>query len=152
MFQMQKEASEMANEQLAEILAEVGGCVADIVGSDPEGAYLYAESDGGSYGAGVFQDVGESVTYFDPDDALFEQIVRLWAAAPANAKWAVLEFEIVEQKFDARFAFAEEIDPDETIDDRRERALRARYGDKPVVYPPMDDDFHELTEDDLSKD
>ena len=142
----------MGNEELAGVLTQVGQCLADIVGSDPEGAYLYAESDGGSYGAGVFRDVGETVAYFDPDDALFERIVRLWAAAPADAKWAVLEYEIVGEKFDARFAFADEIDPDETIDDRRERALRRRYGDKPIDYGPLDDDFHELSEDDLSKD
>jgi hypothetical protein len=142
----------MVNAEMADILAGLGAYLADNVDDSAEGVYLYAESDGESYDAGVFRDVGDSVTYFDPSDALFDQIMDLWDAAKADAKWAVLEYEVVDGKFDAKFAFPDKLDPDEYIVDRRERALRARYGDKPVIYLPLDDDFHELNEDDLSKD
>jgi hypothetical protein len=142
----------MVNEEMADVLAGLGTYLGEIVAGKPEGVYLYAESDGGSYDAGVFRDDGEHVTYFDPDQALIEQIMRLWAVAQSDSKWAVLEYEVLDRKFDAKFAFPDELDPDEFIFDRRERALRARYGDKPIDYGPLDEDFHELSEDDLSTD
>lgn len=142
----------MANVRLSNSLNAVGQCVAAIVGDEPDGAYLYVECNGRSCGAGVFHDKGESVAYFDPDEELIAALYQLWNVSDADKKWEVLEYEIAGDAFDARFGFADELDLEETIHDRRERALRARYGDKPVIYPPMDDDFHELTEDDLSDD
>jgi hypothetical protein len=142
----------MVNTEMANILAGLGAYLAHNVDDSADGVYLYAESDGGSYDAGVFRDVGDSVVYFDPSDALFDQIIDLWDAAKADAKWAVLEYQVVDGKFDAKFAFPDELDPEEYVVDRRGRALRARYGDKPIDYGPLDENFHELTEDDLSKD
>lgn len=142
----------MESAELGNLLNAVGQYVADIVGETPDGAYLYVECNGRSCGAGVFQDEGESVAYFDPDDDLIASLYELWNATPANEKWEIMEYEIAGDSFDARFEFPDQLDPDETSHDRRERALRARYGDKPVIYPLIDDDFHELSEDDLSKD
>ena len=47
-----------------------------------------------------------------------------------------MEYVVIGTKFDASFKFTEEVNPDEYDDDRREAALHARYGDKPVIYPP----------------
>ena len=142
----------MVNSKFGEILTAVGGHIAAIVGDDHDGAYMYAESDGGSYGASIFKDAGEAVVYFDPDDALFAELERLWHAAEHDKKWEILHYEIKGETFDARFGFPEELDPEESIDDRRQRALQERYGDKPVIYPPMDEFFHELGEADLPDD
>ena len=130
----------------------VGRCVAAIVGDEPDGAYLYVECNGRSCGAGVFHDKGDSVAYFDPDHDLIAALYALWDATEVDQKWEIMEYEILGTAFDARFEFSDEIDPEGTIHDRRERALRALYGDKPVIYPPIDDDFRELSEDDLSGD
>lgn len=141
----------MVNAEVGRLLNSVGECVANIVGEQPDGAYLYVEYDGGCE-AGVFHDQGGSVAYFDPDSYLMATLFQLWNASDVHSKWDVMEYEITGDTFDARFGFADSFDPEETSHDRRERALRARYGDKPVIYPLMDDKFHELSEDDLSSD
>lgn len=142
----------MANEDLGDLLNAVGQCVADIVGDEPDGSYLYVECNGRSCGAGVFRDEGDSVAYFDPDDDLITALYALWNATEADKKWEIMEYQIAGSTFNVQFTFPDQLEPDEFIHDRRERALRARYGDKPVIYPPIDGGFHELGEDDLSKD
>jgi hypothetical protein len=139
----------MVNVEMADILAGLGAYLADNINDSAEGVYLYAESNGESYDAGVFRDLGNRVVYVEANDAVFDQIIDLWDAAKADAKWAVLEYQVIDGKFDAKFAFPDELDPEEYVVDRRGRALRARYGDKPIDYGPLDDNFHELTEDDL---
>lgn len=142
----------MSNEKMAEILAEIGQHLVEITEDDPEGVYLYVEADAGSQEAGIFKDKGESISYWDPDGELFDAIDRLWYAADSDKKWAVMEYVVTNGRFDADFLYPDQLDPEETSYDRRERALEKRFGDKPVIYPPMDEDFHDLTEDDLSKD
>lgn len=121
---------------LGPLLADVGGEIADIVGGDPQGAYLYAEAGEGWVGAGVFKDEGESVRYFDPSSELIELLLKAWNAEEADKRWAVMEYEIKGTKFDANFQFPDEIDPKESEIQRRPRALKRRYGDKPIIYPP----------------
>lgn len=142
----------MQNEQMADILAVLAQHLAEIVEGDMDGVYLYAEADGGSYDAGIFKDIGNGVQYFSPDAELFDELRRLWAAADVDEKWHVLHYTVRGAAFEASFEFQDSMDPDEFIQDRRKRALHQRYGDKPVIYPPMEDYFHEISEADLSDD
>jgi hypothetical protein len=140
----------MSQDETVEILNTIGQHIADIVGAHPNDTFLYVEADEGSRDAGIFQDVGEEVIYHDPTEDLFDDIGRLWEMAEQGQKWAVMLYDVREGKFDTRFIYAEDINPDESIVDRRERELIARYGDKPVIYPEPSDWFRDLTEDDLS--
>lgn len=142
----------MTNIEMADILAGLGQRIVEIVDADPENCYVYAEADAGFQEAGVFRDIGDEVLYFDPDDALFEDIGKLWNAADQDKKWAALHYDVKDGKFDARFDYPDYFDPEETSYDRRERALKARFGDKPVIYPPPDEGFYDLTEADLPDD
>lgn len=142
----------MINEKMAKILATIGQHLAEITETEPEGTYLYAEAEGDWQEASIFKEDGENVAYWRPDGELFDAIDRLWQAADGDKKWLVMEYFVAEGRFDADFLYPDQLDPEETSYDRRERALEKRFGDKPVIYPPMEDDFHELTEDDLSKD
>ena len=142
----------MLNEKMADILAQLGQHIAEIINGDPEGSYMYAEADDWFQEAGIFKDAGDTVAYFDPDTELFQEIGRLWEAAEANMKWSALHYDVKNGQFDAQFDYPDSFDPEETSDDRRERALKERFGDKPVVYPPPDEDFHDLTEADLPGD
>lgn len=47
-----------------------------------------------------------------------------------------MEYEIKGTKFDAQFKYPEEVDVEDFDENRREMALKERYGDKPVIYPP----------------
>lgn len=52
-----------------------------------------------------------------------------------------MEYEIKDTAFDARFLFPEEIDPKVHASERRPLVLKRRYGDKPVIYPPIPEHF-----------
>jgi hypothetical protein len=48
--------------------------------------------------------------------------------------------------------YTDDLEKDVFEHDYREDALVARYGDKPVIYPIMEDgDYHELTEEELAE-
>lgn len=115
---------------------EIGLELAEIVGGDPDGAYLYAEAGEGWYGYGIFKDEGGTVRYYLPSPELGKLIYEAWLIEEPSKRWAVMEYEINGTKFDARFQYPEEIDPNESEIERRPRALKRRYGGKPVIYPP----------------
>jgi hypothetical protein len=146
---MRQKEIEPMDLKMADILATLGQNIAEIIDGDPEGAYLYVESTAGSCEPAIFMDVGENIVYFDADDDLFSKLFGLWNAAPRRKKWAVLEYDVKDGQFNAHFTYPDGIVPEETSHDRRERALRKRYGDKTVIYPPREDWFRELTEADL---
>ena len=133
-------------DKIGPIISAIGGEGAEIVGGDPDGLYIYAEPDGGAVYAAVFKDEGEAVRYFDPTDNLFDLIRDAWEAENSDEgkRWAVMEYEVQGTKFDVQFRYPEELDPNDYSSDRREAALKRRYGDKPVIYPPMPEHFQEL--------
>jgi len=45
--------------------------------------------------------------------------------------------EIRDGKFDAQFIYPDQVDVESYDVDRRAIALRKRFGDKPIIYPPM---------------
>jgi hypothetical protein len=124
-------------EKLGPIYADIGSEVAQIVGGDPDGSFLYAEAGEGWYGASVFKDEGELVRYYDPSPELSDLIYDAWLTADPDKRWSIMEYDITGTKFNVRFQYPDEV-PVETFadDDRREIALKKRYGDKPVIYPP----------------
>lgn len=125
------------------MLNEIGVEGAAIVGGDPEGLYIYAEPGGGAVYAAVFKDEGAVIRYFDPTHELADLIRDAWETenADESMRWAVMEYEVSGTKFDVQFTYAEELDPDDYSTDRRQAALKKRYGDKPVIYPPMPEDM-----------
>ena len=138
-----------ANQQSGDMLNAIGQLLADIIGEHPDGTYLYAEADDGSYEAGVFRDEGERVLYFDPSDELFDALAELWESAEADKKWAVIEYEVQDGQFKASVVYPDNLNPEDTGFERRERALLERYAGKPIIYPETDEDFQTLTLDDF---
>jgi hypothetical protein len=125
-------------DKLGPLFADIGGEIAQIVGGDPDGAYLYAEAGEGWYGASVYRDEGEAVRYFDPSDELSDLIYEAWLTEDPDKRWSVMQFEIRGTKFDASFQYPDEVNVESfAADDRREKALRKHFGDKPVIYPPL---------------
>jgi hypothetical protein len=138
--------------QMGDMLNGIGQHLADILDQHPDGSYMYAEVTEGSCEAGIFFDEGKQVVYFDPSDELFDALFDLWNFAEADKKWAVLHYEVKDGKFNVRFLYPDQLDPEEFGFERRERALHERYGDKPVIYPTPDGDYRELTLDDFPDD
>lgn len=134
---MKPEMQDDKFDKLGSLLADIGREIAETVGGDPEGTYLYVEAGDGWYGASLFKDEGKVVRYFDPSSELDDLIYEFWRAEEPAKRWAVMEYEIKGTKFDALFRFPDEVDVESFDEDRRGIALRKRYGDKPVIYPPL---------------
>jgi hypothetical protein len=124
-------------EILGPLYAEIGRQVSHDIGENPDGVFLYVEAGDGWVDASVFKDKGGFVQYYDASVELSELIIEAWETEPSGKRWAVMMYEIKDGAFDATFRFPEEIDPEPVGIQRREDALRKRYGDKPVQYPPI---------------
>jgi hypothetical protein len=122
---------------IGSILSKIGGEASFITDDNPDGIYIYTEvQDGSVYGA-VFRDDGTQVRYFDPTPELFMMIRELWKIEPIEKRWIAMEYEIHGIKFDVHFTFPKEGDLNDHASVRRRLALKKRYGDKPIIYPPM---------------
>lgn len=142
----------MANDELAELgpmMNDIGVEGTEIMGGDPDGLYIYAEVSGGSVFAALFKDEGGAVRYFDPTDRLADLIRDAWELGDPDEtkRWIVIEYEVLGTKFEASYTYSEEIDPKDYATDRRRAALKKRYGDKPVIYPPIPEHFEEFKRD-----
>ncbi len=130
---------------LGPALAKVGEEAMAIVGGEPDGVYLYVEIGEGWVDISLFKDEGDAVRYIDIGASdIWRLLIDAWCLEPADKRWTAMHYTITGGKFDAHFEFDDLEASDESTDDRRERILRARYGERPVVYPPMPDGSMEL--------
>jgi hypothetical protein len=118
---------------------EIGHTLADIVGGNPDGIFLYVEIGEGWVRPSIYRDEGDVIRWYDPKGiTLSELLWEAWYLEPEgpNMRWSVLEYAIEGKKFHVSMKYPEEVNVEIVDDERRETALRARFGDKPVVYPP----------------
>lgn len=136
--------------ETGDTLNAIGQHLYEILDKHPDGSFLFAEVDGESVEAAIFFDEGDRVVYYEFDDELFEEIQKLWSLAEDHEKWSVLEYDVHNNKFDAKFTYQNQLDHEETVHERRERLLQLRYGDKPVIYPSPTAGMVEITLADLA--
>jgi hypothetical protein len=118
---------------------EIGRELANIVGGDPNGVFLYVEIGQGWAGPSVYKDEGDVVRYYDSSSlTLSDLLFEAWyaEAAEGNKRWSVMEYAVRDGKFEVSLKYPDEVDVEVVDRKRRQAALRAHYGDKPVVYPP----------------
>jgi len=127
-------------EELGPLIAAIGEEATRLVGGNPDGLYIYIEVFEGVIGASIFRDEGNSVRYFDYDQDFIAAVEDAWYAQEPGKRWSVMEYEVTGNRFDASFAYPEEVDVESFDVDRREIALQKRYGDKPRIYPPISKD------------
>ncbi|WP_324750906.1 hypothetical protein SH591_05755 [Sphingomonas sp. LY54] len=123
-------------DRLGPIMSDIGGVAAEIVGGDPDGLYIYAEPARGVVHAEVYKEDPNGVRVFAPTDELADLIGEAWELeSPDETKrWVAIEYEVRGTKFDVRFIYPEELDPKHDASDRRNAAVRRRFGNKPVIY------------------
>ena len=145
-FRMNQEGRDVERDKLdmiGPILSEIGQEIADVVGGDPNGVFFYVEVIEGCARPSIFREEGDVVRYYYPlDPTLSETVFDVWYSEPDEAKrWSVMEYVVKDGEFQASFKYPEEVDVIEPDTDRRDAALQARFGDKAVVYPPMEGMF-----------
>lgn len=131
---------------LEPILANIGEEAAEIIGSDLDGLYLYGEVEDGSQFASLFKDEGEVARYHGPSQRLFQLLDEAWRAENSDEgkRWTVIEYEVTGTRFDVRFTYPEQLDPNEHCSERCSAAVRKRFGNKPVIYPSIPGEFREM--------
>lgn len=121
---------------LGPIYGEIGGEIAEIVGN-ADGVYLYSEAGEGWCSYAIFKEEGDKVRYYRGTPELGDLIWNAWMVEEPEKRWSVMEYIVKGTKFVVQFHFPDQIDPEESEVERRPRALKKHFGDKPVVYPPM---------------
>lgn len=123
----------------AAILSEIGGIVVRMTEPNSDGAFLYVEASEGMASTALFKDIGSAVWFVSSLHELAPLIHQLWDAADDDKKWVALFLTIEGKQFDARFQYPEDWDGADEIE-RRERVLAAKYGNKTIYYPPLEDE------------
>ena len=134
-------------EKLGPLMNEIGQELAETVGGDPNGVFLYVEIGEGWVDISIFKDEGKIVRWYDSQRTnLADLLWEAWYLEPdgPNMRWSVLEYEVRDRKFHVSLKYPEEVNVEIFDDERRETVLRARFGDKPVVYPPPPKSAFEL--------
>lgn len=140
----------MSMDDQGDLLNAIGQHAADILEKVPDNVFIFIEAGDQWMGASVFENLENEVIYHHPSDELLDDIQRLWDAAEADKKWSIIHYDIKDGNFDAKFLYTADLKHHPFEYHYRQDALDARYGNKPIIYPPMDDgDWHELSEDDL---
>jgi hypothetical protein len=120
------------------MLSKIGGALAEMVDGDPDGIFLYVEIGAGWIGPSAFRDEGEVVHYLRCDDeTLLDLLWEAWRAEPEGQRWSVMEYDVKGREFAVAFKYPDEVDVEVMDEAREDAALRARFGDKKIVYPPM---------------
>jgi hypothetical protein len=125
--------------------ARLIGAIADAIayaGVRRDGdALLYAEAGRNWVGGSLFIDHPAVIEWVSPSDYhIGRLLMRLWDSAPDTKKWRGLTMAVGENLFRTEFDYGEGWLEDQGEGDRREAIVRRFFGDKPIIYPPLDGD------------
>jgi hypothetical protein len=121
------------------LLVTIGELLARDTEYPIDGTLLHAEVGQGFVSPSIFKDRPEQIVYRDPDlRDLGDALLALWEAQEGEDRWEELEYVIRDGTFEAAFTYPDAIDRDEEPLDRRNRIVRRHFGEKPIVYPPID--------------
>lgn len=101
-----------------------------------EGLFLYVEVGDRWHSVSLFKDEGPTLRYYEVPLSVSELIIRIRETLAEQDRWSIMNIAIRNGAMDSIFAFPDEVDLDPSDMGRRDSALRRRYGDKPVIYPP----------------
>lgn len=127
----------MAETESERLLNEIGGLLMEDGEYPSKPTLLYAQLDHNMIGESIFKELGNQFLYRRPlNERLPYALLELWEAQEEHDRWSELEYVLRDGKFEVAYFYPDEIDPEEDVVERRERALRRHFGDKPIVYPP----------------
>jgi hypothetical protein len=142
----------MVTEEMGKLLNQIGQLVAKTLGKVPDDVFVFVRAADQLSGGAIFENLPDKIVYHDFGHDVHDKILELWDAAASDKKWSMLLYDIKEGSFDAEFLYTDDLDDEWDPLDYRQDALRARYGDKPVIYPKWDGSSRTLTLDDFPDD
>lgn len=127
----------MADDEAEKLLNEIGQLLTKDREYPFEPTLLYAQLDRNMVGESIFKELGNQILYRWPViEGLPYALLDLWEAQEGDDPWAEMEYVFRNGKFEVAYIYPDEIDPDEDVVERRARAVRRHFGEKPIVYPP----------------
>lgn len=131
----------MAETETENLLNEIGGLLMEDDEYPSEPTLLYAQLDYNMVGESIFKELGNQLLFRWPmNQRLPYALLELWEAQDGQGRWSELEYVLRDGQFDIGYLYPDEIDPAEDVIERRKRALRRHFGEKPIVYPPLPTD------------
>ncbi|WP_231731988.1 hypothetical protein [Sphingomonas sp. CCH5-D11] len=127
----------MANDEAEKLLNEIGQLLMEDRKYPVEPTLLYAQLDRNMVGESIFKELGNQILYRRPViEGLPYALLDLWEAQEGEDRWAEMEYLLRDGKFEIVYIYPDEIDAEEDLVERRARAVRQHFGEKPIVYPP----------------
>ncbi|WP_294292502.1 hypothetical protein [uncultured Sphingomonas sp.] len=131
----------MAETESQRLLGEIGRLLMEDGGYPSEPTLLYAQLNYNMIGESIFKELGNQLLFRWPvNERLAYALLELWEAQDGQDRWSELEYVLRDGQFEVAYFYPDEIDPQENVIERRERALRRYFGEKPIVYPPLPTD------------
>ena len=131
----------MTESESERLLDEIGRLLMEDDEYPSEPTLLYAQLDHNMIGESIFKELGNQLLYRWPwNERQAYALLELWEGQQGPDRWSELEYVIRDGKFEVGYIYPDEIRPGENLTERRERSLRRHFGDKPIVYPPWDED------------
>jgi hypothetical protein len=125
-------------DRLGQLYSELGAALLEWFGPGEHHITLYAEAGDMWTGASIYRDEGNRIAYTSELN-VSDIILELWYAEPPDKRWKEMQFDLDGTKFHARNFYTDELNKRESYGTRRERAVKERFGDKPIYYPPWPD-------------
>lgn len=127
----------MVETESEQLLNEIGRLLREDSDYPTEPTLLYAQLDHNMVGQSIFKELGNQLLYRWPvNERLLHALLELWETQDGRERWSELEYILRGDSFEVAYSYPDEIDPDEDVIERRERAVRRHFGEKPIVYPP----------------
>lgn len=128
----------MANDDAEKLLNEIGQLLTEDCEYPFEPTLLYAQLDRNVVGESIFKELGNQILFRWPViEGLPYALLDLWEAQDGDDRWAEMEYLLRDGKFEVAYIYPDEIDAEEDVVERRARAVRRHFGEKPIVYPPL---------------
>ena len=122
---------------MEQLLNEIGQLLTEDREYPFEPTLLYTQLDHNMVGELIFKELGNQVLYRWPlIRRLPYALLDLWEAQQDRDRWAEMIYLLRDGKFEVAYFYPDGIDPEEDVAERRERAVREHFGEKPIVYPP----------------
>lgn len=127
----------MANDEAEKLLNEIGQLLMEDREYPVEPTLIYAQLDRNMVGESIFKELGNQILYRRPViEGLPYALLDLWEAQEGDDRWTEIEYLLRDGKFEVAYIFPDEIAAEEDLGERRARAVRRHFGEKPIVYPP----------------
>lgn len=131
----------MATNDTERLLIQIGQMLAEDTAYSLDHTLLHADVDPEMIGASIFKDAGDHVVYRHLDmERWSDVLLDLWYAQDGPARWSEIEYFIRDGRFDVRYFYPDDPQRLEGFVEKRDDLIRRYYGEKPVLYPPWDDD------------